>query len=147
MAYTKKKRPFWNQFRNIIQSCYYVNCPEYPRYSHLGTYWGPRDYPSFEQYILKKLGLPPSQDYKLTRKDQSQGWYPGNLIWRKHKELSNVMLGNCTFITYKRRTQSMMAWSEELGVSYWTIYNRIQKGWPPKYAFSKKKFRAGDVCL
>ena len=147
MGYTKQQRPLWNQYRNIIQTNYYTTCPEYDKYGHLGTHWGPGQYKQFEKYILTHLGPQPTVDHKLARKDQTKGWYPGNLEWIEPKELSNKMIDNCRWITYKRKTQSMKQWSEELGISYWTIYNRLEKGWPTKLVLSTKKFRSGDVKL
>ena len=139
-GYTKQERPYWNQFRNFIQTVYNENSAGHDRYSHLGTHWTGKDYYSFERYIKRYLGDQPTPYHKLARKDQRRGWYPGNLAWMTGKEVSNIMIDNCRWITYNKKTQSLMAWSEELGISYWTLYNRLNKGWPLKKAFVNKQY-------
>jgi hypothetical protein len=139
--YNKTKRPFWNQFRNMIQVVYNEDNPDYVKWGYLGSTWGPRDYDQFEKYIIRHLGPKPSTIHRLSRKDQTDGWRPGNLMWRSPKEMSNAMLNNCRWIKYKGKTQSMMQWSEELDISYNTICLRFSQGWPVKKALSKRNFK------
>lgn len=133
-------RPLWNQFRNIIQTVYNPNSPSYDKWHDLGSHWGPQDYKKFENYIFRYLGPQPSSYHKLVRKDQRKGWYPGNLTWMTYKELSNHMIDNCNWITYKGKTQSMTRWSEELGINYFTLYRRYHLNWPVEKLLSKESF-------
>jgi hypothetical protein len=140
-GYTKQERPYWNQFRNMIQTVYNPQSSGYNKFSHLGSQWGPRDYKKFERYINTYVGPQPQPGMKLCRKNQHKGWYAGNLVWWDPKTLSNNQLDNCCWITYKGRTQSMMAWSEQLGLSYHTIVKRKIAGWPDELIITQPLYK------
>jgi len=139
--YSKAERPLWNQFRNMIQVVYNENSPDHAKWGYLGSTWESSDYQAFEKYVLRYLGPQPTPRHRLSRKDQTDGWRPGNLVWRSPKELSNIMLNNCRWIKYKGKTQSMMQWSEELDISYSTLCLRLNLGWPIKKALSNRNFK------
>jgi hypothetical protein len=129
-TYTKQQRPYWNQFRNIIQTVYNPQNAGYVKWGHLGCQWGPRDYKKFERYINTYVGPCPQPGMKLCRKNQQKGWYAGNLVWWDPKTLSNNQLENCYWITHKGRTQSIKAWCEQLGLCYSTAIKRRVRNWP-----------------
>jgi hypothetical protein len=42
-------------------------------------------------------------------------------------------------ITYKGRTQSLSAWSKELGIPYYLLHWRLKEGWPKSKLFTKPR--------
>jgi hypothetical protein len=133
--------PLFNKWRNIRQVCFNPNNPGYTKDNY--CYWG--DSKSFYRYVENNLGLPPTLTAKLVRKNQTKGWEPGNLAYMEPKEHSNHMPANCVWLTYKRKTQSLMRWSEETGISYGTLFNRYHLGWPPKFVLSKLRYGNGRM--
>jgi hypothetical protein len=123
-----KPGPLWNQWRNIQQVCYNPNNVGYA--TNPGCYWQPKEYRKFEQYILSTIGPRPSPDYKLIRKNQKKPYQPGNFEWSLYVDHSNKMIRNCVWIKYRGRTQSMRAWSRELGIPYFTLFARHKKDLP-----------------
>jgi len=61
--------------------------------------------------------------------------WPSNCRWATRKEQSNNTRGN-HMIEYNGKTQSMMMWSEELGLKYRTIRSRLAGGWTPERTFT-----------
>ncbi len=41
-------------------------------------------------------------------------------------------------ITHNGRTQTVSEWAEEVGISYFTLYRRLQRGWDVERALTKK---------
>lgn len=64
----------------------------------------------------------------LDRIDRSQGYKPENCRWATHKEQQNNT-GYNRLLTYNGKTQTLKQWSEETGVSYSAMYNRLRRGW------------------
>ena len=137
------EHPLWNKWRNIQQVCYNPNNPGYNSDNY--CYWGPKGAGQFYKYVERTLGLPSTPTAKLVRKNLDLGWEPGNLAYMEPKEHSNHMPNNCVWITYRRKRQSLMRWSEETGISYTTLFNRYHLGWPPKLILSKQKYGFGRL--
>lgn len=41
-------------------------------------------------------------------------------------------------ITHNERTQTVSEWAEEIGISYFTLYRRLSRGWDIERALTKK---------
>lgn len=41
-------------------------------------------------------------------------------------------------ITYNGRTQTVSEWAEEVGISYFTLYRRLSRGWDVERTLTKK---------
>lgn len=80
----------------------------------------------FENFY-KDMGERP-EGMTIDRIDNSKGYHKSNCKWATPKEQSNNTRKN-VFITYNGKTQTIAQWSEELGISYHTIYARLRKGW------------------
>ena len=76
--------------------------------------------------FLKDVGIRPSENHKLIRKDQNRGFYTYNCEWSdKPININNSKY----FLTYNNKTQTIKEWSEELGICYWTLIARKRYGW------------------
>lgn len=133
---------------NIIQRCYNPNTINYKNYGAQGVTiceeWlnkertktvlglSTKGWLSFKTWALNsgyREGL------TIDRIDNSKGYTPENCRWVDYKTQANNR-GTNRLITYKGKTQTMKQWSEELGMDYRVITQRITVlKWPTNKAF------------
>ena len=83
----------------------------------------------FAEDIESTMGLPPEGErLRLCRKDHNQGYILDNLFWGDHKE-QGARYHNVVRLTYKKRTQTIKQWADELNMNYGTLYTRYKQGW------------------
>lgn len=78
--------------------------------------------------FIKHVGLRPSKDHSLERKDNDAGYVPGNLRWATRVEQGNNRRTN-RIIEHAGRKQTVSEWARELGVSKGLLKNRLDAGW------------------
>lgn len=129
----KKRRqdhPLYTKYNRMYAACYKEWSPEYLRIGARGItlYWERSEFWDFVDYIDAKLGPAPWPHAHLARINQAGNFEPGNLCWSTAKEVGNRQLKN-TYVKFKKRTQTLKAWSEEYGVNYHTFRDRLNRGW------------------
>jgi len=133
----KEKRPYKKyefQYRWMRQV---TGCPNHPQYHIYGgrgiqCFWPARCYDEFEHWLLTTLGERPTPKHCLARLDKSKDFAPGNLQWMIKKESHRCHTRQNIYATYKRRSQPLAQWSEELGIPYYTLRRRYSQGIPLK---------------
>lgn len=118
---------------SIIDRCCNPECEAYPRYGGRGigicAEW--RDAGNFCRWALAN-GY---QRGKTIERVNNDGWYaPTNCTWAD-RVIQARNRRTSRLITYQGRTQSVAAWSEELGIPYRTLYERLRRGTPVERAF------------
>ena len=88
----------------------------------------------FENYVLKRLGPPPSTTSRIIRKDQNGDFAPGNLMWGSHQDQGNRYRGNIN-IKYRNKTRTVSEWSKIMGINYHTLIGRVKRGWDTRDLF------------
>jgi hypothetical protein len=133
-AETRRLYNIWNQMR---LRCTDHNHDAYVIYGHRGITVCPRWLPGFDKYNLKKgfaafcedMSPHPGPGYSLDRKDNDEGYSKENCRWAT-KEEQNRNKRNNHIITYKGRTQTAVAWAQELfPENPGRIQTRLAKGW------------------
>lgn len=93
--------------------------------------------PAWETYeaFLADMGERPAGT-TLDRRNNDLGYSNSNCRWATRIEQDRNRSDN-VFVEYKGRTQVLVAWSEELGIAYTTLYARLYDlRWSVERAFS-----------
>lgn len=123
------RRRLFNSYRNIRQCCYNPN-------NDLNQAWQRQgleitceftSFNDFYQYVVTKLGPQPGPESRIIRRDMSRSFEPGNLEWGDYSTQQRRQR-RCVRISYRRRSQCLTAWCEELGVNYYTVLKRLERG-------------------
>lgn len=133
----KNKRLYW-VWAAIIQRCENKNSKDYKDYGGRGIRvckeWR-EDFSSFHSWAMEsgyKQGL------SIDRINNNKGYYPGNCRWVGIKEQMNNQSKSLS-ITWKGETKSVLEWSEETGINYRTLKQRVFKlGWDIDKAMTTK---------
>lgn len=121
-------RKFEYQWRWMTSITKNPNHHEYHNYGGQGIecYWPLGEYQDFERWVLERLGdRPPG--HVLGRIDKTGHFEPGNLEWQQPRVRSRNCKQNI-LASYRRKRQSLAAWSEELNIPYWTLRRRYSRG-------------------
>ena len=88
----------------------------------------------FENFY-KDMGDRPSKNHTLERLNNDGNYDPKNCVWATYTEQGQNKRE--TFrVTYLGRTQSVTAWAREVGISHWSLKNRLLKGATVKEAMT-----------
>jgi len=140
------KARLFTSYRMIRQIVYNPNNCSHQRHAREGIDLS-CDWDSFDEFynwVLKKLGPPPFPGARIVRKDQTRAYTRRNLEWNTHREQCR-RFRSCQRITYRGKTLNLTDWSQELGISIYTIYYRWSKGiTDPKKLFKKGRLNASS---
>ena len=123
------ERRIYNTHRHIRQVIHNPNNPNHriwiknsiPLEEDIGTAQ------FFYHWVISQLGLPPSPQHRILRKDQNQGYLLSNLEWGTHKTQGRRLLRG-HHVLFRGKRQCLKAWSEELDISYNVLYGRWSRG-------------------
>ena len=88
------------------------------------------DYANFRQWALSSGYDENAEAHacSIDRIDGNGDYCPENCRWANAKTQANNRKSN-VLLTYNGKTQTMMQWSEETGVPYGLIQQRLNRGW------------------
>lgn len=85
--------------------------------------------------FYKDMGERP-KDHSLHRINNEKGYYPYNCEWATPEKQMRDTRDNL-YVTYRGKTQLLIEWSEETGILYKTLWDRMYKlGWSPENALT-----------
>jgi hypothetical protein len=127
----------YNIWRNIRRRCLQPNDAKYPDYGGRGiticARWN--DFAAFNA----DMGPRPSRLHSIDRRDNDLGYTPENCYWATwHEQQSNRR--DTRKITHNGRTQCLMHWARELGISNTTLARRLERGMPLDMALSNESY-------
>lgn len=135
----KKHRLFavWNDMK---QRCFNPNCYAHKDYGGRGISVADEWKDDFLCFYKWAMNNGYRQGLTIDRIDNSKGYSPDNCRWATIKEQSNNRRSNRN-ITYKGQTRTLAQWSEELGMNFFTLRDRLDSGWSIEKAFTQPVMR------
>ncbi len=92
----------------------------------------------FENFIAD-MGRRPSAEHSIERKDHDGDYCSENCVWATRVEQNNNSRHN-VLLTHNGKTQNIMQWSQELGMSFTALWSRINVyKWPLERALTEKQ--------
>lgn len=113
-------------WRSMISRCTNSNVSCYHRYGGRGITVCERWRNSFEAFYAD-VGPRPSPEYSLDRKENDQGYEPGNVFWRTSTEQNNNRSDNRHF-EYNGKTVNINQIAELAGLNRDVVKHRLAKG-------------------
>jgi hypothetical protein len=117
---------------NIHRRCGDPKDKAYGRYGAVGIRVCKR-WRTFENFI-SDMGMKPTPEHQIERRKNSQGYSPGNCYWATTKAQSRNKSSNVE-VVYGGESMVLRDACSRAGLNYWTVWSRIDKGWPPKRWF------------
>ena len=109
--------------------CYNPNDPNYKDYGGRGITICDEWRDSFEAFRDWALTNGYRDDLTIERLNVNGNYEPSNCTWLTNKEQQNNKRNN-HLLSYNGKTQTISQWSEETGLDWMVIYDRIRNGWP-----------------
>lgn len=124
----------YSTWGNMMNRCRNPNCEHWDRYGGRGIAVCER-WNRFENFYAD-MGDPP-EGMTLDRHPNPDGNYdPENCRWATSIEQAENR-NSTVLLTFGGKTQSMAAWSRELGIAEPTLINRINRGWSHERALTE----------
>lgn len=118
-----QRTPEYRSWEAMRRRCLNSEDPKYPRYGGRGikvcTRWD--DFALF----LADMGLKPTPQHTIDRKENDKGYYPDNCRWATKREQALNTSRNERF-TFAGKTLTIIEWSEETGIPHRVIQNRLR---------------------
>lgn len=120
----------------MIERCYNKNCAVYHRYGGRGIRVCERWRNSFVLF-KRDMGPKPSPKHSIDRIDNNGDYTPKNCHWATQREQNRNMHNNI-ILEHDGKRMCVAEWAELLGISYWTLYQRVTKlGYSAEKALTK----------
>jgi hypothetical protein len=122
------RTPEYDLWANIKQRCCNPNSLWFAYYGARGILICSEWYRSFEAF-LEHVGKRPSPLHTLDRKDNSKGYFPGNVRWATRKVQQRNQRGN-RMLEFGGQRHCVAEWCEITGLSRKLIDKRLRLDWP-----------------
>jgi len=116
-------------WQDMKKRCCNPHVHRYERYGGRGIQICKAWLEDFRPFMQWALANGYTDSLMIDRIDNDGDYKPDNCRWIINKAQCNNRI-SCIMITAKGKTQSLMAWCEELGLSYSMMKSRYQRGQP-----------------
>ena len=123
----------WNAMR---QRCENPNAISYKYYGGKGISVC-SEWKNFNNFCSWALQSGYAENLTIERKNSDGNYEPSNCKWATNKEQQNNTSYN-RLITHRGETLNITQWAEKIGISRFTLYNRIRRGWDIEKALTTK---------
>ena len=128
--------PEYKAWSSMWSRCTNPRSPSYPRYGGRGILVTP-EWEEFQPF-LRDMGLRPSPEHSLDRRENDGNYEQSNCRWDTKKEQANNRSSNRT-VTAFGVSRNLVEWAELSGIRADTIAYRIDRwGWPVEDAVTRK---------
>ena len=136
MKERKRINRIWN---NMKDRCYEENCISYVNYGAKGIKIC-EEWLVFENFYKWSLENGYAETLSIDRIDGTKDYCPENCRWATQYEQSNNRCNN-HLLTYNGQTLTIRQWSDVTGIEWYTINNRIKRGWSVERALTEQPKR------
>lgn len=110
---------------SMMYRCYSTSCKDFPYYGGRGIQVDER-WHNFDNFLEDIKKIPNGQT--LDRIDNDGPYSKENVRIVTMKEQCRNRRSNVV-LEFEGKKQTMVAWSEELGINYFTLHMRYRRGW------------------
>ena len=121
ITHGQRQTNVWHVWQQLKQRCLNPKNKQYKDYGGRGIGVCP-EWRCFQGFIAD-MGVP-AEEQSLDRVDNDKGYYKGNCRWATRKQQANNKRTN-HYLTFRGKTMTMMQWSDELGIPYTMLRDRI----------------------
>lgn len=123
----------------IKTRCFNERDKAFPKYGGRGIGMHAPWVTSFSEFqaYIEKLGPRPSRMHSLDRRENDEGYAPGNLRWATKREQACNTRSNVR-IEFRGESRTLSEWSAMIGISGTALRNRLKR-WPLEEALTRKK--------
>lgn len=129
-------------WEGMKQRCHNPNNPRYCNYGGRGIVVCER-WKDFQNFYAD-MGPRPSTDYSIDRIDNDGNYEPSNCRWATSTQQNRNNSHN-TMIEYNGKSQCLIEWAEELGISAKYLSHRYARGMRPPEVFETVPWGFRDV--
>ena len=134
--YNPSHKRLYRIWFDMRRRCYQPQNKRYKRYGGRGIKVCEEWRKDFQPFFDWAMANGYSDTLTLDRKEKNGDYCPENCRWADVYEQANNRANN-HYITYRGETKTMKEWSRELGIPYYTLRQRISRGWPVAEALEK----------
>lgn len=120
------RTPTYRTWLSMRARCANKKCNGYENYGGRGIRVCER-WMKFDNF-LEDMGLRPSVDHSIERKDTNEHYRPGNCRWATRIEQGTNRTVNRR-VTYNGETKTMAQWARDMGMRKNTLRRRLEAGW------------------
>jgi hypothetical protein len=134
--------PLYQTWLDMLNRCYNKSNHSYSDYGGRGISVCPRWQQSFKKF-LKDMGPKPSNSHSLDRRDNMEGYDPGNCRWATRQEQARNTRNNVYMLDDSHQKVILIReYAESHGVDPDLFYNRFRsKGWSRQDALQPKGYK------
>lgn len=115
-------------WHDMKKRCYQPQNKRYARYGGRGIRICDEWLNNFQAFFDWSMANGYSPELSIDRIEKDINYEPSNCRWATIIEQANNRSNN-HFITYKGKTKTMKEWSATVGISYYVLRSRLNRGW------------------
>ena len=139
MKHGKRKTSIYRTYAHMKERCNNPNCKDYKYYGEKGVKVCEEWQDNFQAFYDWAMVNGYNDTLTIDRINVNGDYTPDNCRWVTMKVQCNNKSCNIQ-ITYNGKTQNLKQWSDELGISYRTLYQRISvRHWDTDKALGTKE--------
>lgn len=124
MKARKRLNHIWNSMK---RRCYNETDINYKNYGAKGICICD-EWMVFDNFYEWSMNNGYKEELSIDRINGNKNYSPDNCRWATQYEQSNNRRNN-HLLTYNGKTQTIRQWSDETGIEWYTINNRLMRGW------------------
>ncbi len=125
--------PTFSSWRGMLHRCEVATATGFDRYGGRGISVCER-WHNFADFFAD-MGVRPSLNHQIERKDNNGNYEPSNCVWATKKEQARNRRSN-RLLTHKGESLPVSVWAERAGLTTYQVINRLNLGWEVERALT-----------